>query len=233
MRVCRYKYAKNFEKFAELLVQAISHCIPLPHQYDIALGAAAKAELEALRTEVAAVLKFEVALAAPRQQQQDAFQHWCIVGGVANPKLQYLSQLVSVAYAFEISRKLPFDPAAVLEALQSGPPSGVLDWSKSVLPELRRTPSSCFSNRNPSCLSLIPVDAASVAALADALANADGAHFIQYASFARSLTQPSYTCASQAVGHARWLYVPAAAGCAQGATGRQPEGGARAGASVQ
>jgi hypothetical protein len=159
-----------------MLIQAVVCCIPLPHQYGISLDAAGKANREQLRTEVAAVLKFEVALASPADS---VFMNWCIVGGVANSQLQYLSQLVSVAYAFDISRKLPFDAAATLEALQSGPPSSVLDWSKSVAPELRRTPSSCFSHRDPSCMSLIPVDAGSVASLADALANSEGVHFIQ------------------------------------------------------
>ena len=160
-----------------MLIQAVVCCIPLPHQYGAPLDAAAKAEREALRTEVAAVLKFEVALAAPTDA---AFVNWCVIGGVANSQLQYLSQLVSVAYAFDISRKVPFDPAATLEALQSGPPSNVLDWSKSTVPALRIIPSSCFSHRDPSCLSLIPVDAVSVSSLADALANSEGVHFIQY-----------------------------------------------------
>jgi hypothetical protein len=110
--------------------------------------------------------------------------NWCVIGGVANSQLQYLSQLVSVAYAFDVSRKLPFDPTATLEALQSGPPSSVLDWSKSLAPELRSIPSSCFSHRDPSCMSLIPVDAGSVASLADALANSEGVNFIQYVPFA-------------------------------------------------
>ncbi len=174
--MCRYKYAKNFEKFAEMLIQAIVCCIPLPHQYGVPLDAAATLDRETLRSEVAAVLKFEVALAAPVDA---AFLNWCVVGGVANSRLQYLSQLVSVAYAFGISSKLPFDPAATLEALQSGPPSSVLDWSKSSVPELRRTPSSCFSHRDPSCMSLVPIDVASVTSLADSLANSEGVHFIQ------------------------------------------------------
>jgi hypothetical protein len=122
---------------------------------------------------------FEVALTPPADA---AFSSWCVVGGIVNPKLQYLSQLVSVAYAFEISRKLPFDSAAILEALMSGPPSSVLDWSVSTIPELRRTPLSCFSPRDPSRLSLIPVDSTDVASLADSLANAEGVHFIQCAS---------------------------------------------------
>jgi len=56
----RYKYAQNFEKFAELLVQAVVCCIPLPHQYGAPLDAGGKGELEQLRAEVAQVLKFEV-----------------------------------------------------------------------------------------------------------------------------------------------------------------------------
>jgi hypothetical protein len=159
-----------------MLIQAIVCCIPLPHQYGVAHDAADAAALEALLAEVSAVLKFEVVLAPPTDA---AFINWCVDGGVANSRLQYLSQLVSVAYAFEISRKLPFNAAATLEALQSGPPSSVLDWSRSLVPELQRTPSSCFSHRDPSCLSLIPVHPASVAPLADALANSEGVHFMQ------------------------------------------------------
>jgi hypothetical protein len=172
----RYKYSKNFDKFADVLIEATARCIPLPHEYGVALDSASVAALAALRAEVAAVLKFEVVLASPADS---AFMNWCVVGGVANSRLQYLSQLISVAYAFEISRQLPFNAAATLEALQSGPPSSVLDWSRSVAPELRRTASSCFAHRDPSCLSLIPVDAASVAPLADALANSESAHFMQ------------------------------------------------------
>jgi len=130
---------------------------------------------------------------------------------LSNRSLQYLSQLVSVAYAFEISRRLPLDPSAILEALQSGPPSGVLDWSKSSVAELRRMPSSCFSNRNPSCLALIPVDAASVAALADALANAEGTHFIQYFPAFFVSKRAHARVPLQAAGHPRRLHLLAAA----------------------
>jgi hypothetical protein len=171
---CRYKYSKNFEKFAELLIQAAVCCIPLPHQYAVALDAAAQANVVALRSQIASILMFEVALASP---QDAAFSSWCVVGGIVNSKVQYLSQLVSVAYAFELSRKLPFDSAAILVALMSGPPSSVLDWSVSTIPELRRTPLSCFSPRDPSRLSLIPVDSADVGALAVSLATAAGGHF--------------------------------------------------------
>jgi hypothetical protein len=175
---CRHKYATNFEKFAELLIQAIVCCIPAPHQYGTVLDAATKAELEALRVEIATVLQYEVASTAPT----DPFMNWCVVGGVVNPQLQYLSQLVSVAYAFELSRNEPFNAAAVLEALYSGPPASVMDWSKSSLRELRNMPLSCLSHRDPSCLSFIPLDSASVTPLADALANSEGLHFLQYVS---------------------------------------------------
>jgi hypothetical protein len=69
----------------------------------------------------------------------------------------------------------------------------VLDWSVSPIPELRSTPLSCFSPRNPSRLSLIPVDSADVASLADALANAEGVHFIQCVFAPRAPPPPTTT----------------------------------------